>query len=490
MEEYKENFIRFALANGLKIFDNPSDDRVLKSKRLSPWFLNVGDFDDGNTLSALSEAYADEIIASGVNADLLYGIPEKGVPLVGPVLTDLSKKGKNMAYFITRKMPKEHGEATGKSDLIKQIVGRVPKDEQSVIQLDDVFTAGDAKYLARKDLQALGNFKLPLLAIALDRQEVGIDGQNAIAKYEKETGTKVVSVVNATDVLNYLKKGYEKNKEILRNSGKVFMDEQQLSRAIERLSTYLRVYGTDEARKQFGKLEQKIIAQDKSVIPACDISNLDAFEKLVKDTADIPGIGGYKIGFELGLTHSLGKIVETARKYTNKTLIYDHQKAGTDIPDTGRNFAEVMKKAGVDAVILFPQAGPETERAWIYHALDNGLKVIVGGRMTHPAYAVSEGGFITDEGAEEMYKIAARAGVQDFVVPGNKIEVIKKIKDIVMAEGVTPIFYSPGFAAQGGKIPDAVQVAGDNYHAIVGRAILQAQNYKEAAEKQAKDLNL
>jgi orotidine-5'-phosphate decarboxylase len=110
--------------------------------------------------------------------------------------------------------------------------------------------------------------------------------------------------------------------------------------------------------------------------------------------------------------------------------------------------------------------------------------------MTHPAYSVSEGGFITDEGAEEMYKIAARAGIQDFVVPGNKVDIIKKIKEIVIAEGVSPIFYSPGFAAQGGKIPEAVQAAGNNYHAIVGRAILQAPVFSEAAEKQAKDLNL
>jgi len=62
--------------------------------------------------------------------------------------------------------------------------------------------------------------------------------------------------------------------------------------------------------------------------------------------------------------------------------------------------------------------------------------------MTHPAYAVSEGGFITDAGALEMYRIAASAGINNFVVPGNKTEVIEEVKKVIEACGVTPTFYS------------------------------------------------
>ena len=471
MEDFKRRFIEFAFANGLKVFENPSDDRTLKSKRVSPLFLNVGEFNDGATLNHLSEAYADAIISSEVDVDLIYGIPEKGVSLVGPVATELAKKGRNVGWFFTRKLPKEHGEATGKTDLTKLVVGRVPKEGQAIGQLDDVFTAGDAKYIARQELQALGEFRFPLLAIALDRQEVAIDGKSAIEEYEKKTGTKVVSVVKATDVLDYLKE------EITLDG----INNDVIGQRVERLSTYLRVYGTEAARKYVGKLEQTIINRDRSVIPACDVETLEQFEELVKTTADVDGIGGYKFGFELGLGFGLPAVVAIARKYTDKPIIYDHQKAGTDIPDTGKNFARVVKKSGVDTVIFFPQAGPETERAWIYHALDNGLKVIVGGRMTHPAYTVSEGGFITDEGALEMYRIAARVGVKDFVVPGNKPEAIRQIRELVESEGVSPVFYAPGFIAQGGKIEDAANVAGDRFHGIVGRGIYQAKDKRAAA---------
>jgi orotate phosphoribosyltransferase len=474
MEQYKKEFIDFAFENGLKVFENSKDDRTLKSKRISPWFLNIGDFNDGLTLDKLSDAYANALINSGLKVDLLYGIPEKGVSLVGPVAAAMARKGQDVAWFFTRKIPKEHGEATGKTDLTKLVVGKVPKDGQSIGQLDDVFTAGDAKYQARKDLEKLGEFKYPVLAIALDRQEVAIDGKSAIEEYEQKTGTKVVSVVNATDVLDYLTEQIEKD------------EIGCVGKKIARLSNYLRVYGTEAARKyveqNMGKLEQKIINRDRSVIPACDVETIEQFEELVKQTSDVDGIGGYKIGFELGYNYSLPKVVEVARKYTNKPLIFDHQKAATDIPDTGKNFARTMKKSGIDTVILFPQAGPETERAWIYHALDKGLNVIVGGRMTHPAYAVSEGGFITDEGAMEMYRIAARAGITNFVAPGNKPEVIKQVREVIEAEGISPIFYGPGLGiGQGGDTLKAKEAAGNNFHAIVGRGIYQAANMKAAA---------
>ncbi len=473
MIDYKRKFIEFAFANGLRIFESSSDDKTLKNKRSSPWFLNVGDFNDGETLLRLSEAYAETIMASGVeNIDLLYGIPEKGVSLAGPTATEMARKGRNVGWFFTRKLPKSHGEATGKTDLTKVVVGKVPKSGQSIVQLDDAFTAGDAKYAARQELQALGDFNLRLLVIALDRQEVTIEGKDAIAEYEKKTGTRVASVVTAVDIIDYLK---EEQSRCGPSNG------AGVKTRIERLSNYLRVYGTESARKYVGRLEQKIIGRDRSVIPACDLDSLEQFESLVKQTADIDGIGGYKIGFELGLSFGLPEVVRVARRHTDKPLIYDHQKAGTDIPDTGRNFARVMKKAGIDTVILFPQAGPETERAWIYQALDQGLKVIVGGRMTHPAYAVSEGGFITDEGALEMYRIAARAGINDFVVPGNKPEVIKHIRELVEAEGARPIFYAPGFIAQGGNINDAAKEAGERFHGIVGRGIYSAADMKRAA---------
>jgi orotidine-5'-phosphate decarboxylase len=224
----------------------------------------------------------------------------------------------------------------------------------------------------------------------------------------------------------------------------------------------------------------RIIKRDRSVIPACDVP-LELYERIVRETADIEGIGGYKVGFFLGLDYGLPKIVEIARKYTDKPIIYDHQKAGTDIPDMGGKFAKICKKAGVDAVILFPQSGPETEKAWIEAAKEEGLGVIVGGLMTHPKYKKSEGGFLADESILEMYLIAADLGVKDFVVPGNRPDDIRRIRKALEEKEIAPRFYAPGFVAQGGEITEATKVAGDHWHAIVGRGIYKAEDIKKAA---------
>lgn len=224
----------------------------------------------------------------------------------------------------------------------------------------------------------------------------------------------------------------------------------------------------------------KIIKIDRSIIPACDVP-LGLYERIVKETADIEGIGGYKVGFFLGLGHGLPKIVEITRRYTDKSIIYDHQKAGTDIPDTGGSFARVCKKAGINAIILFPQAGPETERAWIKASREEGLGVIVGGLMTHRGYRRSEGGFLADEAIMEIYLNAADLGVQDFVVPGNRPDEIRCIKEVLERRVAASVFYAPGFTAQGGEINEAVKIFGGRWHAIVGRAIYEADDIKKAA---------
>ena len=98
--------------------------------------------------------------------------------------------------------------------------------------------------------------------------------------------------------------------------------------------------------------------------------------------------------------------------------------------------------------------------------------------MTHKSFVVSDGGYINDDSPEKMYTISAQNGVTDFVVPGNKPDVIINIKNVLINLGISPIFYSPGFVSQGGSISDAALAAGDNWHAIIGRAIYESSDIK------------
>jgi orotidine-5'-phosphate decarboxylase len=224
-----------------------------------------------------------------------------------------------------------------------------------------------------------------------------------------------------------------------------------------------------------------IISRDKSIIPACDVVYLEDLERLVDATCNVEGIGGYKVGFGLALRYGLPVICESIREWTDLPIIYDHQKAATDTPHTGELFARTCKDAGVDAIILFPQAGPETEIAWIKACKESGLGVIVGGEMTHKGYLQSDDGWIDDMAIAKIYTIAKEAGIRDFVVPGNKPERIKVYAS--MLKDCEPVFYSPGLVAQGGEISESAKAAGDRWHAIVGRGIYQADDMTNAAKE-------
>ena len=224
-----------------------------------------------------------------------------------------------------------------------------------------------------------------------------------------------------------------------------------------------------------------IIKIDRSVIPACDVT-VDRYEDIIRETAEMPQIGAYKISAELALSQGLPKLVEIAREYTDKPLIYDHQKACTDIPDTGKGFVKVVKDSGIDALILFPLTGPATQTTWIRAAKDINLAVIVGGHMTHERYLQSDGGYIDDRAVDKIFSTSADLGIANFVVPGNKPEVITHLRQLVIQYNVEPIFYAPGFIAQGGNISSAASVAGPKWHAIVGRAIYEAKDIQRTAE--------
>ena len=218
-----------------------------------------------------------------------------------------------------------------------------------------------------------------------------------------------------------------------------------------------------------------LIEKNRSIIPACDVQTDYELLELVLKTHEHPAVGAYKIGFSLALSYGLPHLIRDVKHITKKPIIYDHQKAGNDIPKMGENFAKVCADAGVDAVILFPFTGHMTQNVWQSACKHKGLHVIVGGEMTHPGFT----DYISEEDSTAIYKMAADTGIRDFVVPGNKPDRIKFYRDLCLTRSNTqeePIFYSPGLITQGGDISEAGEAAGDRWHAIVGRALYTADD--------------
>ncbi len=224
-------------------------------------------------------------------------------------------------------------------------------------------------------------------------------------------------------------------------------------------------------------MNKSLFQLDHGIIVACDFDSIEELLKVVSETSDITGITGFKLGCTLALRYGLPELTKIIADYTDSPIIYDHQKAGTDIPQMGQEFAQACKDGGVHGVILFPQAGPTTEVEFINNIFDNGIIPLVGGEMTHPNYLEHEGGFITDSAPYKMYKIAAEYQVEYFILPGTKPAVISEYSTFLSKMVNQPKFCFPGIGRQGGDIEAAVKAVGSNpAYAIIGSAIHSNRN--------------
>lgn len=229
------------------------------------------------------------------------------------------------------------------------------------------------------------------------------------------------------------------------------------------------------------------IKLDRSIIWAADVSDIDVFDDILAALEGVEGLEAVKVGLSLVDRYSLGEVVGCLHDVGLKA-IWDRQKGGTDIPDMGKIFAELALEAEVDAVILFPLTGPSTQLAWTQVCIDLGVPVIVGGDMTHENFR-GDIGYIRDEAPARIYTLAAKMGVRDFVVPGNRPMLVEAYRELV--EGITggPVtLHAPGFVDQGGKVTEAGKVAGEYFHAIVGRGISTAEDPRAAVEELASQL--
>ena len=101
MKQYKKDFIDFLVeAQALKF-----GDFVTKSGRNTPFFINLGCFNDGCQLRRLGEFYADTIYDNfGGDVDVLFGPAYKGIPIATAAAIALDVKyGVKVRYCSNRK---------------------------------------------------------------------------------------------------------------------------------------------------------------------------------------------------------------------------------------------------------------------------------------------------------------------------------------------------------------------------------------------------
>lgn len=204
---YQEQYIDLSLRSGVLRFGGPF---TLKSGRKSPYFFNAGLFNTGYKLQKVAECYANRIVDSGIEFDVLFGPAYKGIPLVAATAMALAKDhGRDVAFCFNRKEAKTHGE--GGNLIGAPLKGRV-------LVIDDVITAGTAINEAVDIIRAQEDAHLCGVVVALDRQERATEdsSESAIMQVEKRLGINVFSVITLEQIIKFLEKtrGNENKKDI------------------------------------------------------------------------------------------------------------------------------------------------------------------------------------------------------------------------------------------------------------------------------------
>jgi len=219
-DELAQDFVRFSVACGVLRFG----EFKTKAGRMSPYFFNAGLFDDGAKLGRLAQFYAQRIVQSGMEFDMIFGPAYKGIPLGAALAVELARLGRNVPFAYNRKEAKDHGEGG-------TLVGAPLKGR--VLIVDDVMSAGTAARESIAIIQA-ANAKPHAVVIALDRQEKATEnGQDvdysAVQYVRRQLGLEVCAIARLNDLMQFLEG---------ENGGALAADHQ-------RVLAYRQRYGVD-----------------------------------------------------------------------------------------------------------------------------------------------------------------------------------------------------------------------------------------------------
>ncbi len=207
LAQYKQDFLKSCHSGGVLKFGSFE----LKSKRISPYFFNAGEFHTARLAGALSSAFAHTIIEAqkaGLKFDVVFGPAYKGIPIATAVTIKLGEIAPEnldtISYSFDRKEAKDHGEGGN-------IVGAALKGKRVLI-VDDVVTAGTAKREAIEKIKKEGGIVVGIV-VALDRMEKlpatdGDDtkpGPSAIGEMKKEYNIPIFAIVTLDDVIDGMK---------------------------------------------------------------------------------------------------------------------------------------------------------------------------------------------------------------------------------------------------------------------------------------------
>jgi len=195
MKNLRQEFIAFSVQAGVLSFG----EFTTKAARKSPYFFNAGLFNEGANLGKLAQFYAQTLLDSGVQFDMLFGPAYKGITLASSTAVALASMGRNVPFAYNRKEIKDHGE--GGLIVGARLAGRV-------VIVDDVISAGTSVRESVDMIRAAGATPAAVL-IALDRMERSgkddaLTPHSAVQEITNTYHMPVICIASLADLFEYL----------------------------------------------------------------------------------------------------------------------------------------------------------------------------------------------------------------------------------------------------------------------------------------------
>lgn len=222
------------------------------------------------------------------------------------------------------------------------------------------------------------------------------------------------------------------------------------------------------------------------IIVAMDNEIQDGIELIAK-TECSNEVYGYKVGslwiLDKGI-QILKDLKSTILYDSNKKIILDMQKWGTDIPDIIKKQVEKVAPYVDELICCSMGAGSESLKMFAKTCIDNNIKPICVLEMTHP-YSSK---YLDEYYYKCLLNDALMNEINSFVIPATKEIELDKIDLFEFFKGKYNIEkYATGFKVQGGQVKPMIDVGVTKF--IVGRAIYEAEDPIKAIEDTYKEIN-
>jgi len=191
---YKERFIRFMVNNRVLQFGR----FTLQSGRVSPYFINTGNYKSASQISRLGEFYAECMREHNVEFNLLAGNTPRETPIViAASMVLYNRYGIDVNYTT------------------ESTVGKSMDDGDRVALIKDTLTSGDTLRANLREIEKKGSRCVSGVIVSVDRMEKGQSLLSARREIEKAHNVKIHPIVTIDDIIRAVDNGIIGGQEYL-----------------------------------------------------------------------------------------------------------------------------------------------------------------------------------------------------------------------------------------------------------------------------------